>query len=110
MALGRKKADEQHAGGGVAVAEPEVGMAAEQCAAAGQALTQAGYLDAEKLATLLQEANGDLIDFSNFALTRHGVGRNELANAVAAACQVPFGDPSIGDQLALHVTRASVTS
>ncbi len=98
MALGRKKAEDQAPQGGVAIADPpEVGMAAEQCMATGQALTQAGYLDAERLATLLQEANGDLIAFSNFALTRHGVGRNELAHAVAAACQVPFGDPSLGD-------------
>jgi len=97
MALGRKKADEPQAPGAVAVAEPEVGIAAEQCMATGQALTQAGYLDAEKLATLLQEANGDLVAFSNYALTRHGVGRNELAHAVAAACQVPFGDPAVGE-------------
>lgn len=97
MALGRKKAEEAPAGG-VAVAEkPETGESAEQCMATGQALVQAGYLDAEKLAVLLQESNGDLLKFSDFALTRHGVGRNELAQAVAAACQVAVGDPSIGD-------------
>ncbi|BAN00584.1 type II secretion system protein E [Ilumatobacter coccineus YM16-304] len=65
--------------------------------ATGQALVQAGFLDAEKLATLLQESNGDLLKFSDFALTRHGVGRNELAQAVGAACQVPVGDPSVGE-------------
>ncbi|MEL6893085.1 MAG: GspE/PulE family protein [Actinomycetota bacterium] len=100
MALGRKKAeDKAPEGGGVALAEKpvEVGIAAEECMAAGQSLVQAGYLDTEKLATLLQEANGDLVTFSNYALTRHGVGRNELANAVAAACQVPFGDPALGE-------------
>lgn len=97
MALGRKKVDEAPAGG-VAVAEkPETGESAEQCMGTGQALVQAGYLSAEKLATLLQEANGDLIEFSNFALTRHAVGRNELAQAVGAACQVPVGDSSVGE-------------
>jgi type IV pilus assembly protein PilB len=97
MALGRKKVDEA-SDGGVAVAEkPKTGESAEQCMATGQALVQAGFLNAEKLATLLQEANGDLIEFSLYALTRHGVGRNELAQAVAAACQVPVADSSIGD-------------
>ena len=102
MALGRKKVDDNApaagGGGGVALATaPEGGHSAEECMSTGQALVQAGFLDAEKLAKLLQEANGDLIEFSNYALTRHGVGRNELAHAVAAACQVPVGDPSIGD-------------
>ena len=98
MALGRKKAEEAPEGGGVAVAEkPETGESAEQCMATGQALVQAGYLDAEKLATLLQEANGDLVEFSNYALTRHAVGRNELAQAVGAACQVPVGESSVGE-------------
>lgn len=97
MALGRKKAEEAPAGGVAVADKPETGESAEQCMATGQALVQAGYLDAEKLAVLLQESNGDLLKFSDFALTRHGVGRNELAQAVGAACQVPVGDPSIGD-------------
>lgn len=98
MAIGRKKVEEAPPAGGVAVAEkPDTGESAEQCMATGQALVQAGFLDAEKLATLLQESNGDLLKFSDFALTRHGVGRNELAQAVGAACQVPVGDPSVGE-------------
>ncbi|MFN3256591.1 MAG: GspE/PulE family protein [Ilumatobacter sp.] len=98
MALGRKKAEEAAPeAGGVALADrPKTGESAEQCMATGQALVQAGYLDGERLATLLQEANGDLIEFSNYALTRHAVGRNELAHAVAAACQVPVGDSNVG--------------
>ncbi len=97
MALGRKKVDEAPAGG-VAVAEkPQTGESAEQCMGAGQALVQAGFLSAEKLATLLQEANGDLIEFSNYALTRHAVGRNEIAQAVGAACQIPVGDSNVGE-------------
>ena len=100
MALGRKKVEDEAPveGGGVALAEkPKIsGESAEQCMATGQALVQAGFLDADRLATLLQEANGDLIEFSNYALTRHAVGRNEIANAVAAACQVPVADSSIG--------------
>lgn len=98
MAIGRKKVEEAPPAGGVAVAEkPDTGESSEQCMATGQALVQAGFLDAEKLATLLQESNGDLLKFSDFALTRHGVGRNELAQAVGAACQVPVGDPSVGE-------------
>ncbi|MEM9041108.1 MAG: GspE/PulE family protein [Actinomycetota bacterium] len=106
MALGRKKSpDTPEApaadGGGVAVADrpapPETGPSPDECMSTGQALLQAGQIDSEKMATLLQEANGDLLEFSNYALTRHGVGRNELANAVAAACQVPVGNPSVGE-------------
>jgi type IV pilus assembly protein PilB len=101
MAIGRKKADDEatDTGGGVAVADApaEAGPSAEECAAAGQALVQAGHLDGEKLVTLLQDANGDLIDFSDYALTRAGVGRNEVATAVAAACQVPVADSNVGN-------------
>ena len=102
MALGRKKvadnaADASPEGSVVVADKPETGESAEQCMATAQALVQAGYLDEEKLAVLLQEANGNLIDFSNFALTRHGIGRDELAHAVAAACQVSVGDSVVGE-------------
>ncbi len=100
MALGRKKTDddvEQGGGGGVALAEaPTVGANPEECMAAGQALVQAGYLTAEQLAQLLQDANGDLFKFNEYAITRNSVGRNEIANAVGAACQVPVGDSNVG--------------
>ncbi|MGK0277183.1 MAG: type IV pilus assembly protein PilB, partial [Ilumatobacter sp.] len=100
MALRKPKTDDaaQALGGGIAVAEPPtVGAAAEQCMATGQELVQAGHLDAEKLAVTLQEANGDLLVFSNSLLTKAGVSRNELSQAIGAACQVAVGDSNPGE-------------
>jgi len=92
MAFGSKKKDEAPAdeAGAVAVRDRpvEAGMSVEECSAAGQALVQSGNLASEDLERLLGEANGDMIKFSDYALTRHAVGRNELTQAVAAACQV----------------------
>ena len=98
MAIGRKKnEDGLEEGGGVAVADaPTTGPNTEECMAAGQALVQAGYLTAEQLAQLLQDSNGDLFKFSEYAITRNSVGRNELAHAVGAACQVPVADSNVG--------------
>ena len=101
MALGRKKNedgfDNPGEGGGVAVAEaPTTGENAEECMAAGQALVQAGYITAEQLTQLLQDANGDMFKFGEYAITRNGVGRSEIANAVGAACQVPVADANVG--------------
>ena len=100
MALGRKKDDAApapEAGGGVAVAEKnQPGATAEECMAAGQALLQAGYLTPEQLAQLLEDANGHLFKFSEYAITRNRVGRNELAHAIGSACQVPVGDSNVG--------------
>jgi type IV pilus assembly protein PilB len=84
-------------GGGVAVADAQPGAAAEQCMATGQALVQAGHLDAEKLATALQEANGDMLVFGDALLRKHGVGRQELSQATAAACQVPVAESNPGE-------------
>ncbi len=86
-------------GGGTAtaLAEPPAptGGAAEECMAAGQALVQAGRLDAERLADALLGANGDLLKFGAALLDHYGIGRNELARAVAAACGVPVADSGI---------------
>ncbi|WP_420451677.1 GspE/PulE family protein [Ilumatobacter sp.] len=99
--MGRKRSDEEGAEpGAVAVAErpgDAPGASDAECQAAGQALVQSGNLSAESLATLLGEAGGDLVKFSDFALTRHAVGRTELANAVGAACQVPVGESNVGE-------------
>ncbi len=97
MALRKPKSDEAAAGGGVAVDARPSGESAEQCMATGQALVQAGKLEAERLAGAMQEADGDLLVFSNSLLTKHGVGRNDLAQAIGAACQVPVGDSNPGD-------------
>ncbi|MEP1123968.1 MAG: ATPase, T2SS/T4P/T4SS family [Ilumatobacter sp.] len=99
MALGRKKDDDapEQSGGGVALAERNApGPNLDECMAAGQALVQANYLTAEQLAQLLTDANGDLFKFSEYAISRNRVGRNELAHAVAAACQVPAADSNVG--------------
>ena len=99
MALRKPKHDEAAPvpGGGIAVAEPlKVGAAAEQCVATGQALVQAGHLDSEKLAATLQESNGDLLVFSNSLLTKAGVSRSQLSQAIGAACQVAVGDSNPG--------------
>ena len=58
---------------------------------------QAGHLDAEKLATTLQEANGDLLVFSNSLLTKAGVSRNNLSQAIGAGCQVEVGNSNPGE-------------
>ncbi len=101
MALRRPKSDEMAPPGGgaataVADAPDAAGPSAEQCMATGQALVQAGHLDTDRLAAALQEARGDLLTMSNFLLTRHGVGRAELSQAVALACEVPVADSSVG--------------
>ncbi|MGB3734680.1 MAG: GspE/PulE family protein [Ilumatobacter sp.] len=99
MALGRKKGDDDAPvqGGGVAIAERNpAGPNAEECMAAGQALVQANHITAEQLAQLLEDSNSDLFKFSEYAISRNSVGRNELAHAVAAACQVPAADSNVG--------------
>ncbi len=102
MALRKPKPDEMappNTGrAATALAEPPSagpGRSADECMATGQALVQAGQLDAERLAEALQTANGDLLVFGQELLTKHAVGRNELAAAVAAACDVPVADSSI---------------
>jgi type IV pilus assembly protein PilB len=100
MALGRKKNDDGFPApqGGVAVAEKpsSVGPNPEDCAAAGDALLQAGCITSEQLQQLLHDANAHLFKFSEYAITRNGVGRNEVAHAVSTACQVPVGDSNVG--------------
>jgi type IV pilus assembly protein PilB len=98
MALRKPRPDDFAAPSGgtaTALAEPPVGQSAEECSAVGQALVQAGQLDAETLATALAEANGDLLKFGVLLLNRFGVGRNELSQTVAAVCQVPVADVSM---------------
>jgi len=110
MALRRPKSDEMApptGGAATAVADPPVegGPSAEQCMATGQALVQAGHLDADRLAAALQDSRGDLLTMSNLLLTRYGVERAELSRAVAIACDVPVADSSVGQLDAEIVTR-----
>ncbi len=102
MAIRKSKPDELAPPGGggaaTALAEPpavEPAQSADECMATGQALIQSGQLTPEGLAAALQDSNGDLLRFGQLLLTRHGVGRNELAAAVATACGVPVADSSI---------------
>ena len=102
MALRKPKNEQTPQGGGVAVAAPPpqaaavAGESSEQCMATGQALVQAGQLDTAQLASALEESNGDLLVMSNLLLTKHGVGRAELSNAISAVCQVPLADSNPG--------------
>jgi type IV pilus assembly protein PilB len=84
-------------GAATALAEPPAGIAAEECLAVAQGLAAAGRLGEEQLTALVDEASGDLLVLSNLLLTRAGIGRQELANVVAAVCQVQVGDLTIGE-------------
>ncbi len=104
MALRKPKPDDlappgSDAGGNggtaTALAEPPaapLGESADECNAVGQALLQAGHLTQETLDPALGVANGDLLVFGTHLVNRGGIGRNDLAAAVAAACQVPVGN------------------
>jgi len=109
MALRKPKPEDLAApgGGGTALAEkpaPVVGESAEECAAVGQALVQAGHLDADAMGAALAAANGDLLKFGTTLLSQHGVGRADLAQVVAAVCQVPVADSSL-----VHLDEEIVT-
>ena len=93
MALRKPKADEARSlPSPSAPAEKPQGISVEECVALGQSLVQSGHLDGERLAATLQETNGDLAEFGQLLLTRHGVGRAEYARALATACGIPLGD------------------
>ena len=58
---------------------PAVGPSAAECLQVGQILVDAGQLTAEALATCLQIANGDLLQFGDIALGRFAAGRKASA-------------------------------
>ena len=110
MALRKSKPEDMAppGGGSTALADPPVvatGESAEECSAVGQALVQLGHLSAEDLATALEAANGDLLEFGIALLSKHRVGRHEVAQAVGAACQVPVADSSLVELDEEIVTR-----
>jgi type IV pilus assembly protein PilB len=111
MALRKPRLDDAPAangggGGSTALAEPPaVGASAEHCTAVGQALMQSGHLDAERMATALEEGGGDLLVFASRLVSHYGIGRNEVARAVAAVCQVPVADSTLVDLDEEIVTR-----
>ena len=79
-----------------ALADPPMvsGQSADECMATGQALV-ASRPARRRGSGELEDANGDLLRFGLALLNKHGVGRNELAQAVATACGVPVADSSI---------------
>jgi type IV pilus assembly protein PilB len=69
-----------------------VGESAAECLQVGQILVEAGQLSPEALATSLQIANGDLLQFGDIVLGRFGAGRQEIALAVGQVLDVPAAD------------------
>jgi type IV pilus assembly protein PilB len=85
MALFKSK---DNSGGSVAVAPRErvevaPGLHAEECMRIGQILVDSEQLSTENLATALQQANGDALQFADIVLGRFGAGRQDLATAIA---------------------------
>ena len=68
------------------------GQSAAECMQIGQLLVESGQLTPEALATTLQLANGDVLVFGEFALSRFGAGRQELSLAIAKVFGLPAAD------------------
>ena len=78
-------------------ARPVAGGSADECNAVGERLVAGGHLSQESFETVSATTNGDLLKFVTLLLSHHGVGRNELAAAVAAVCDVPVADISMAE-------------
>ena len=70
----------------------QVGISAAECLQVGQILVESGQLTAEALATTLQLANGDLLQFGDIALGRFAAGRQEIALAIGQVLGLPAAD------------------
>ncbi|MEO7398421.1 MAG: GspE/PulE family protein [Ilumatobacteraceae bacterium] len=68
------------------------GISAAECMQVGQLLVESNQLSPEALATSLQLANGDLLQFGDVALGRFGCGRQELSLAMSQVLGVPAAD------------------
>ena len=75
----------------------EAGPAAAECESTGAALVAAGVLETDRFAEASTEAAGDLLTLGQLLLSRYGVTRGNLAQAVATACSVDVADSSIGE-------------
>ncbi|HRE00578.1 MAG TPA: ATPase, T2SS/T4P/T4SS family, partial [Ilumatobacteraceae bacterium] len=71
---------------------PEPGPSAAECMQVGQLLVDAEQLKPEALASTLQIANGDLLQFADLAIARFGCGRTEMAMAIGQVLGVPAAD------------------
>ncbi|MCU1387878.1 MAG: gspE [Ilumatobacteraceae bacterium] len=69
-----------------------VGQSSAECMQIGQLLVESGQLTPEALATTLQLAGGDVLQFGELALGRFGVGRQEISLAVAQVFGLPAAD------------------
>jgi len=104
MAIRKSKSDDlalpdgdAAAQGGAATAladppSPPTGESVGECQAVGEALVHAGHLTQESFDAAVEAANGDLLAFGTALVNRHGVARNDLAQAVGVACGVPIAD------------------
>jgi type IV pilus assembly protein PilB len=68
------------------------GEASAECLKVGQALLEAGHIEAENMAAALAQANGDLLQFADVVIGRFGAGRTEVAIAISQATGVPAVD------------------
>ncbi len=68
------------------------GAYAAECMRVGQLLVDVEQLNPEKLATALQQANGDLLQFCDLVLARFGAARHELANALGKVFDLEVAD------------------
>lgn len=73
-------------------AEPTPGAYAAECMRIGQLLVDTEQLTPEKLATALQQANGDVLSFCDLVLTRMGAARNEVAAALGKVFELEVAD------------------
>ena len=68
------------------------GEHAAECMRIGQILVDAEQLSTENLATALQQANGDALQFADIVLGRFGAGRQDLAAAIAEVWGIATAD------------------
>jgi type IV pilus assembly protein PilB len=71
---------------------PTGGHNSPECMQIGQLLVESGQLTPEGLATTLQIANGDILQFGETALSRFGAGRQEMALAISQVFGFPAAD------------------
>ncbi|MEX0848328.1 MAG: GspE/PulE family protein [Ilumatobacteraceae bacterium] len=68
------------------------GAYAAECMRIGQLLVDTEQLSPEKLATALQQGNGDVLLFCDMVLTRMGAARNEVAIALGKVFELEVAD------------------
>ena len=72
--------------------EAAPGLYATECMRIGQILVDGEQLSTENLATALQQANGDALQFADIVLGRFGAGRADLAAAIAEVWDIVAAD------------------